>query len=133
MKFCDSTLFESPYDYTLCTKEKQFDKVMKRLKVPKVSRPGFMAAGADACVWFLTSDRFNIAVVCMGDTEGKSMPQIHAMLVHEAVHIWQKICKTVGERRPSSEFEAYSVQMISQRLMELYHAQTDKQQTPEEV
>jgi hypothetical protein len=35
-----------------------------------------------------------------------------ALLVHESVHVWQEIRKRMGEKEPSSEFEAYSVQSI---------------------
>lgn len=42
------------------------------------------------------------------------------MLTHEAVHIWQEIKLQLGEKEPSYEFEAYSIQNISQNLMEAY-------------
>jgi hypothetical protein len=44
------------------------------------------------------------------------------MLVHEAVHVWQFHCENIGEREPSIEFEAYSIQAVSQFLMEAYAA-----------
>ena len=46
--------------------------------------------------------------------------QIAAMLVHEAVHVWQTIRRSIGETSPSSEFEAYSIQHIAQELMSRY-------------
>jgi hypothetical protein len=55
--------------------------------------------------------------------------QIAALLCHEAVHIWQQAREIMGEKTPSSEFEAYSIQRIAQDLMEQYceqsHTATD--------
>ena len=39
------------------------------------------------------------------------------MLLHEAVHIWQIVKRRMGEREPSVEFEAYSIQAIAQDLL----------------
>ncbi len=44
-------------------------------------------------------------------------------LVHEAVHIFQYHCEYIGEEKPSSEFEAYSIQRISETLMRAYSEQ----------
>lgn len=56
----------------------------------------------------------------MGSRKGRSLQQVHALLVHEAVHLWQDARRVLGEKEPSAEFEAYAVQSISQRLMEAY-------------
>ena len=42
------------------------------------------------------------------------------LIVHEAVHVWQAICEAMGEEQPSTEFEAYSLQAITQCLLEDY-------------
>lgn len=61
------------------------------------------------------------AIVCLGPTKGFSMVQVHSILAHEAVHIWQEIRGHIGEKYPSHEFEAYSIQSITQNLMTAYH------------
>jgi hypothetical protein len=48
------------------------------------------------------------------------LEQVYALLVHEAVHIWQDVKHRIGEDNPSSEFEAYAIQNISQELMLAY-------------
>lgn len=60
------------------------------------------------------------AVVQLGDTSERNQIEVYGLLLHEAVHVWQKIKKLMGEREPSSEFEAYSIQAIAQDLFEMY-------------
>ncbi len=58
------------------------------------------------------------AIVCVRPRGKRSRAQYAALIAHEAVHIWQRIRLELGEDSPSSEFEAYSVQSICQRLFE---------------
>ncbi len=67
-----------------------------------------------------------VHLVCLRPNLKIKPEQIYAMLVHEAVHIWQKFRKHIGERKPSSEFEAYFIQSISQVLIESYLKQTKR-------
>lgn len=123
MKWLDRALIVSPYCYGLCRNEAEFHKELKRLKLPRKDWPEFMATThANATVHFFEQmgDIGKCAIVCIGQTKGMTMAQVFAMLTHEAVHIWQAIRDDIGEKYPSSEFEAYSVQTISQRLMEAF-------------
>lgn len=101
---------------------------MKALRVPKAEWPKFVASDhADATAHFLeTSEGEVCVVVTITGHEQRTLPQVHALLVHEAVHIWQEIRSIIGEKEPSSEFEAYSIQSISQRLMESYAEQVKR-------
>jgi hypothetical protein len=105
-QWIDSALVCSPYCIALCKHE------LKRLKIAKGNRPDFLKTPhANATVHFLGL----YAIVYMPKKQkGISKHQINSLLVHEAVHIWQAI------RDPSSEFEAYAVQSISQNLMLAY-------------
>jgi len=38
----------------------------------------------------------------------------------EFLHIWQRIKKLMGEKKPSTEFEAYSIQRIAQDLFSMF-------------
>ncbi|MFA2889648.1 hypothetical protein [Acinetobacter pittii] len=60
------------------------------------------------------------AVVQLGDTSERKLIEIHGLLLHEAVHVWQKVKKLMREKEPSSEFEAYSIQAIAQDLFKMF-------------
>ena len=51
-------------------------------------------------------------------------PEVAGRLVHEAVHVWQRYCDHIGERRPGNEQEAYGIQSIAQELMQSFVEQT---------
>ncbi|MDN8286621.1 hypothetical protein [Acinetobacter baumannii] len=74
--------------------------------------------GAAAQVDFYSNGAY--AVVQLGDTSERNQIEVYGLLLHEAVHVWQKIKKLMGEREPSSEFEAYSIQAIAQDLFKMY-------------
>lgn len=117
--YCDRALVVSPYHYGLCRTEQAFQKELKRLKVPRDQWPTFIDTAADACVHFFEQSNGELlAIVCLGSTKGRSKSEVQGLLIHEAVHVWQEIRRTLGEKEPSDEFEAYSVQTIAQKLIE---------------
>lgn len=124
--WCDRALFKSPIFYTVCTSEAAFRKEMKRLEIPQSDIPQFISEGAHATAHhFKESDGVGAStIVCIRPAPEKDQIVVAGLLVHEAVHIWQRIRESIGEDSPSSEFEAYSVQWISQQLMWEYCRQT---------
>ena len=123
MKWCDRALVVSPYCYGLCRTEAEFQQELKRLKIPRSDWPEFMATThANATVHFFekTGDIGRCAIVCLQSSKGFTKAQVYACLAHEAVHIWQAIRDDIGEKYPSSEFEAYSIQAITQNLILAY-------------
>lgn len=70
--------------------------------------------------WTEHSDGAPIYIVSLAVKPDIFGTQIAAMLVHEAVHVFQYHCEYLGETSPSKEFEAYSIQTISQALMQKY-------------
>lgn len=114
-------LIESPYQWCLCLSEKDFDKAQKQLKIKKSDRCAWMATEhVDATAHFLESEGKHYAVVCLKDDASRPVNLMLSLLVHEAVHIFQRIRLMMGEDHPSHEFEAYSIQRISQDLMLAY-------------
>lgn len=127
VQWVDRTLVISPLSLGLCLSEKSFQAEMKRLAVPKGNRPAAVIAGAHATAHFFERDDGNLcAIVALGDVKGRTTAEIHALLVHEAVHVWQAVRKHIGEKEPSSEFEAYSVQNIAYSLMAAYDNTKEK-------
>ena len=121
MKWCDRALWQSRYYYGLCLSEKEFHREMKKMGVPNGEWPRWVSPEANATTHFLNHpDGAKAAIVCMGENPQLNGVQKAALLVHEAVHIWQEHCDDVGEKEPGQEAEAYAVQSISQRLMEAY-------------
>lgn len=105
-----------PY-LTLCLTQAEFDAAMRHLKVPE---PGgtYVVGGAAATTTFVTDvGGRHSAVVCLRHFKNQTPVEVAALLVHEAVHIWQRYLEMLGEKAPGDELEAYGIQAISQTLM----------------
>lgn len=128
MEWLDRALVVSPYHYGLCMSEKDFHKELKKLKVPRETWPSFLgSASANATAHFFEKeDGAKCCIVTMAPSKKHSLAQIYALLTHEAVHIWQAIREDLGEKSPSSEFEAYAIQTLSQMLIQSYENQRKK-------
>lgn len=122
----DRALVLSPYHFCLCLSEKEFHKKLRWFKLPRADWPPFIKpTHANATTHLLESrEGARAAIVCLGDTTKVEAIQIAALLVHEAVHIWQRGMSDIGETAPSEEFMAYGIQRISQELMYSYVEQT---------
>lgn len=85
-----------------------------------VAQPGSWidldASLAEVHTWEVNGDL--VCVVCLHpDCVGGDPIQVACVLVHEAVHVFQRLCTSIGEVTPSKEFEAYSIEHISEALM----------------
>lgn len=126
-EWLDRSLVTSPVYFCLCMTPKQFAHELKRLGLKKRQRPDFLPNNhSDAAVHFLECEGKTAAIVVLRRDKTHEPAQVAAMLVHEAVHIWQEIRANLGETAPSAEFEAYSIQAISQRLFYAYIEQTQR-------
>ncbi|WP_299883281.1 hypothetical protein [Zoogloea sp.] len=106
---------------TLCTTEKMFRKTLRHIGVKKAHRPLFTVnSWSDAAVHTFDMPGKKVAVVCLRKRSGIDHVQVLSLLVHEATHLWQSIRENIGELQPSSEFEAYAIQSLSQVLMAEY-------------
>jgi hypothetical protein len=49
-------------------------------------------------------------------------------IIHESVHVFQKLCEYIGEDAPSSEFQAYTIAHISITLIKEHDALHDQRE-----
>lgn len=112
----------------LCTSEAMFFSELRRMKLPKHKWPPFLGSkDSNSTVHFLeTPEGVPCSIICLGNPETRPSIEIAGLLVHEAVHVFQNYCEYIGEDAPSCEFEAYSIQWISQSLMEAYTSQINR-------
>lgn len=111
-----------PY-LALVLSQAEFDKAMRHCQQPSV--PYLATQRADATTHiFANAKGETVAIVALGDVTGRSGVEVASLLVHEAVHVWQEHCASIGERHPACEQEAYGIQAISQELMAEYARRT---------
>lgn len=113
-KWLDRSCFTMPIYFSLATSQKILDKELERLKFKGSIG---LNVGASATTNFLTNaSGETCAMVCLFEYQQYDIKQCYALLTHEAVHIFQSICDSMGEHNPSKEFEAWTIQKISQDL-----------------
>jgi hypothetical protein len=126
MKWLSGPLMPLPVQLALFVDEKSYFHEMRRLKINGADE--FVSRDANACCHYFVNDRtgFTYVTVCVDreKVSGKSGVEIAALIVHEAVHVWQECAEYLGEKNPGREFEAYSIQHISEQLMKSYVEQT---------
>jgi hypothetical protein len=113
----------APLSIGLCQSEKDFKRELKRLKIPLSECSPWIPNGHDGKMWEFNKvkgchDR--CCIVCIRAKKKNSPGEIVGLIVHESIHVWQAIKELIGERYPSPEFEAYSIQSIAQRLILVY-------------
>lgn len=107
----------APY-LTLCLSSAEFRRVARQLKVED---PGTWKTESQvACVHTWENAGRLCCIVCIDPAEDVDPIDMACMFVHEAVHVFQRLCDSIGESQPSREFEAYSIERISEQLMREY-------------
>lgn len=111
----DRHTVRAPY-LALCLNERAFQAVARHCDLKD---PGtWLNPGFEACTHTWSQKGKLMCVVCLDPAPGLNDPIATAcLLVHEAVHVYQQLCDSIGETQPGKEFEAYTVQGISDRLM----------------
>jgi hypothetical protein len=105
------------------TSQEEFVEVLKEIKCS--DEPGlFVPSGWPACTHTFGNINGSIACVVALDMERAAAEDpidVAALLVHEAVHVWQENEKAAGTMGCfGHEGEAYAIQNISTRLMAAY-------------
>lgn len=119
----DRTLSRCARHYCICYSEKQFQRELTKLHVPPNQWPDFLGPNADGTVHYLDNlDKgANVAILCIDGEECVDRPinVVHALLTHEATHVWQDHLEEIGGEG-SNEEEAYAIQNIAQNFMDDY-------------
>lgn len=121
-KWLDRDTVRAPH-LALCLSEEAYLAAAKHLKV---NHPGeWLKDDFMACVHTFTLDGKVACVVCLRDDREKyDGIDVASALTHEAVHVFQQLCDHIGESSPSREFEAYSIERITEQLLREYARQT---------
>jgi hypothetical protein len=105
------------------TSQEEFELALKEIECTDC-QDTFVPNGWPACTHTFANVNGSIACVVGFDMEraAKEDPiDVAALLVHEAVHVWQENEKAAGKLGCfGEEGEAYSIQNISTRLMAAY-------------
>lgn len=110
-----------PAKIVLIDTEEEFEVYMK--KYPEFKYPSWgtgVALALDSCQHGL------ILLVVLGDTTDIAERETESILTHEAVHAKQELFKAIGEKNPGKETEAYTVQYLSNYLINEWHYRKNK-------
>ena len=121
--WADRGIVYSPIKYGLFITEDSYRKQLKEIEYDSWNEEEFIPKGFWAVVnTFEEKNGTQACFVCLDYERCKTIKphQVYALIVHEAVHIWQRIKKSLNEKSPSKEFEAYSMQNICEELFYLY-------------
>lgn len=106
-----------PVRIAFCPDEASWKRLMKRMGPEATPYPA-KPSGA-ACSAFEDPHGDRIVVVTCG-TGIDDPVELVCALVHEAVHVWQRILEHIKEKDPGWEPEAYAIQHISKGLIRAY-------------
>ena len=115
-KWLDRRIACSGPHLALCLSADEFHAAMAHINADDQSAR--WVRGGSATTHCVSDDSGKLTcIVCISDFDGRDPIEVAGLLVHEAVHVWQRYAASIGEDRPGDEQEAYAVQAISQELM----------------
>lgn len=120
--WCRRDILVTPYYFTIALDEESYYAELKKLGIHVSLWGDFVGERSDATCHFYNNSKLNkdICIVCIKGWEKRDPIDLVGLLIHEAVHIFQATCSSIGETSPSSEMEAYSIQLISMELMDKF-------------
>jgi hypothetical protein len=128
--WCDRSLFRGPR-FAVVTSQRSFRAVLKQIDalddVDPYCEPSWLA-----CTHAFDVSGELVCVVGLNLTRIAELEPIDAaaLLVHEAVHVWQHTRGAMGPGDLGVETEAYAVQNIAAQLMRAYVAATSASSSP---
>lgn len=117
----DRTLIIGPY-LCLCKTEDELIAAYKHCKIdyPLDTDLRFPDRGSASTIQLENPDGELVIIVTVGDRTGYSREETSAILVHEASHVVDAFFEHIKETTPSSEFKAYCMQAVTEKLLEDY-------------
>ena len=112
--WCDKGWY--PVYWGFCPSEAAWKREMRRMRATEA----YPRSDGRCTVFESAEGKVSILVTLSDRLDGKDPMGIVALLVHEAVHVWQHICDHIGETKASKEVEAYAIQRIVSELMRAY-------------
>lgn len=101
----------------LCLSEAEYKRAVRHCSVPEPDK-WLDQDRQVACVHTWDKGGHLTCIVCLSPGSLEQDPvDVILTLVHEAVHVFQRLCDSIGEGSPSREFEAYSVERIAETLI----------------
>lgn len=125
-RYLDRNLMTSKVYYTLLFSQKEFAAECRRLKLPPGDDGLFLPDGHRGAevTWIKYEGRIcGLVKIDPAQCAGMLPCQVYALLVHEAVHIWQRHAREIGSDNAGEE-EAYAIQRIVQSLIHEYDRKT---------
>ncbi len=112
-RWLDRTVVLGPY-LTLCLSDAEYRKAAKRMKWPPDTDTWCNPGSGRVHMRLDCSEP--AAIVCIAETSDDAVV-IAGLMAHEATHIWQEWCRSMGEAAPGNEISAYAVQNLTVLLM----------------
>lgn len=121
IRWLDRTLITGPY-LCLCKNEEELKAVYEHAKqeYPEEGNLRFPTPGAASTLIFASEEAEISTVVALGDVGSRSIAEVSAILAHEASHVLDAFFEYIHEEHPSSEFKAYCLQAIVEKLVTDY-------------
>ena len=118
-------LVTGPY-LCLVLSQAEYHQAMEDLDIEPHLWGEWIKPGYNGLVQTLQSKKGDHAcIVSIANWEGRDPIEVAGILIHESVHVFQSLCRIMGESYPSDEFEAYTIQVIAMRLMDSFERKVD--------
>jgi len=126
INWLDRSMFQGAY-LALVTSQEEFEQALADIKMSEYT-DAFVPNGWPACTHSFENVNGSIACIVALDLKRCAEEEpidVAALLVHEAVHVWQQTESKAGKLGCfGDEGEAYAIQNISTRLMHAYVEKT---------
>ena len=104
-----------PIYFGFCDNKKAWRKEMRRMKIDDADQ--MLLNNKPATCWsFTRPNGYECIIVCIDKKSYKTQPVIAVigLITHECSHAIDYIMQAIGERNPSTEFKAYTLQGLVQ-------------------